>query len=243
MSIAQREQIVKDGLGDREPAVRVAAGKLVSSWLDLILAEADTQPALGWDGDDGGIMKGLVHFLSLFDVVGPGEAVAVDAILSIFTTRPGTPDVFIFPGTLLEILLAELALRYFLIDSYWKELTPESTILARVFVEHCVSSKNEARIETASLPVVTAFAFNIQEAYNNLLSVLEEIETSKLLRANLDEENEDLEEELAKREVIMNELLRTMLKLDYGDEIGRRKVFSVVSEYHLSGCWVLLPKY
>ncbi|KAF4618520.1 hypothetical protein D9613_009993 [Agrocybe pediades] len=212
LSIAQREQIVKDGLGDREPAVRVAAGKLVASWLDLILGESEKAPSLGWDGDDGGVMKGLVHFLGLFDVVGPGEAVAVDAVLSIFTTRPDVTDVFAFP------------------DTYWKELTPESTVLARVFVEHCVSSKNEARIETSSLPVVTAFAFHIQEAYNNLLSVLEEIETSKMLRASAEEENEDLEEELAKREVILSELLRTTLKLDYGDEIGRRKVFSVVKD-------------
>jgi len=43
-------------------------------------------------------MKGLVRFLGMFDVVGPGEAVAVDAVLSIFTTRPEVPDVFVFPG-------------------------------------------------------------------------------------------------------------------------------------------------
>ena len=110
-------------------------------------------------------------------------------------------------------------------------MTPESAVLARVFVEQCISTKNEARLESASLPVLTAFAFHIQEAYNSLLAVLEEIETAKLLRAGLeDEENDELEEELAKREVVMSELLRMTLKLDYADEIGRRKVFSVVSE-------------
>ncbi|KDR80169.1 hypothetical protein GALMADRAFT_62541 [Galerina marginata CBS 339.88] len=213
LTIAQREQIVKDGLGDREPAVRVAAGKLVTSWFDVVLAEAKDKDESTWEGDDGGVMKGLIKFLGLFDVVGPGETVAVDAVLSIFTTRPDTADVFVFP------------------DAFWKELTPESAVLARVFVEHCVSSKNEARLETASLPVVTAFAFHVQEAYNSLLVVLEEIETAKLLRAGLEEEeNEELEEELAKREVIMGELLRMALKLDYGDEIGRRKVFSVMKD-------------
>lgn len=105
-------------------------------------------------------------------------------------------------------------------------------MLARVFVEHCTSAKNEVRLESASLPVVTAFAFHIQEAYNSMLEVLQEIETAKLLRAGLDnqEVDEELEEELAKREIVMNELLQIMLKLDYADEIGRRKVFSVVSE-------------
>ena len=116
-------------------------------------------------------------------------------------------------------------------DNYWKELTSESVVLARVFVEHCVSTQNEARLESASLPVVTAFAFHIQEAYNALLVVLQDIETAKLLRAGLEQEDYELEEEFAKREVILGELLRITLKLDYSDEIGRRKVFSVVSLY------------
>ena len=98
LTITQRETVVKDGLGDREPAVRVAAGKLVASWFDAVVAEKAGDDTLSWEGDDGGVMKGLVHFLGLFDVVGPGEAVAVDAVLSIFTTRPDVPDAFVFSG-------------------------------------------------------------------------------------------------------------------------------------------------
>ncbi|KIM46792.1 hypothetical protein M413DRAFT_23143 [Hebeloma cylindrosporum] len=218
LTIAQRETVVKDGLGDREPAVRVAAGKLVASWFDAVVAEVQQgeEDTMTWEADDGGVMKGLVHFLGLFDVVGPGEAVAVDAVLSIFTTRPDMPDAFVFS------------------EGYWKALSPESAVLARIFVEHCVSIKNETRLESASLPVVTAFAFIVQEAYNSLLAVLEETETAKLLRAGLEEqegeEDEEMEEELTKREIIMGELLKMVLKLDYGDEIGRRKVFSVVKD-------------
>jgi condensin complex subunit 3 len=102
LTIAQREKVVKDGLGDREPAVRVVAGKLVTSWFDATAAEAlkDEGDTMSWEGDDGGVMKGLVHFLSLLDVVGPGENVAVDAVLSIFTTRPDVPDAFVFSGVL-----------------------------------------------------------------------------------------------------------------------------------------------
>ncbi len=33
LTIAQREQIVRNGLGDREPAVRAAAGKFIGAWL------------------------------------------------------------------------------------------------------------------------------------------------------------------------------------------------------------------
>lgn len=126
-----------------------------------------------------------------------------------------------------------LALRAQSADAYWKNLTPESVVLARVFVEHCISVKNETLLEAAALPVVTAFAFHVQESYNLLLEALEDLESASLTRAGSSEadEDEELEEELAKREAILGELLRVALKLDYGDEIGRRKVFTVVSQY------------
>lgn len=104
LSIAQREQIVKDGLGDREPSVRVAAGKLVASWFNTAIAEAPKTEESAWVGDDSGVMKGLIRFLGLFDVVGPGEAVAVDAVLSILTTKPDIPDIFTFEGSSLVAL-------------------------------------------------------------------------------------------------------------------------------------------
>ncbi|KAG6889138.1 hypothetical protein C0995_003498 [Termitomyces sp. Mi166 len=215
LTIAQRELVIKDGLGDREPSVRVAAGKLVTSWFDLVLAETNKTEDFTWDGDDGGMMKGLLRFLALFDVIGPGEAVAVDAVLAIFVTRSNIPDVFVFP------------------ELYWKELTPESAVLARVFLEHCLSEKNEARLEAASLPVVTAFAFLLQDSYNALLNVLQDMENSAFLNLGepeAEEEAEKREEELAKKEVILGELLRMSLKLDFMDEIGRRKVFTVVKD-------------
>lgn len=215
LTIAQRELVIKDGLGDREPSVRVAAGKLVTSWFDVVLAEPTETEDSTWHGDDGGIMKGLLRFLALFDVVGPGEAVAVDAVLSVFVTRPNIPDAFVFP------------------ELYWKELTPESAVLARVFLEHCLAEKNETRLDTASLPVVTAFAFLLQDSYNALLQVFQDAENVAFLNAGEAEDQEEAEkreEELEKKEVILGELLRMSLKLDFMDEIGRRKVFTVVSE-------------
>jgi condensin complex subunit 3 len=98
LTISQREQLVKDGLGDREPSVRVATGKMVGSWFDMVMTEPDEPDDASWAGDDGGVMKGFVKLLSLFDVVGPGEAVAADAMLSLFVTRPDICDAFVFPG-------------------------------------------------------------------------------------------------------------------------------------------------
>ncbi|KAJ7765255.1 nuclear condensing complex subunit [Mycena metata] len=217
LSIAQRETLVQTGLGDREPAVRLAAGKMVAAWFNVVQgeqAEADLQAgAVAWTGDDGGIMRALVAFLTLFDVVGPGEAVAVDALLALLTTHANLFDGFVFE------------------DAYWHNLSPESAVLARAFLEHCLGGANpnssysggrgEERLEAASLPVVTAFAFHVQEAYNTLLMALEDVEV---------DEDDEAEEELAKREVVLGELLRMAVKLDYGDEIGRRKVYTVTRD-------------
>jgi hypothetical protein len=61
-------------------------------------------------------------------------------------------------------------------EDFWRGLTPEKAFLIRVFVDHCVSTKESTRLEKV-LPVVTAHAFRIQEAYNTLLDVLDGAET------------------------------------------------------------------
>ena len=43
LSIAQCEQIVKDSLSDREPSVRVAAGKMVASWFDMAMVDGGSE--------------------------------------------------------------------------------------------------------------------------------------------------------------------------------------------------------
>ncbi|KAJ7485781.1 nuclear condensing complex subunit [Mycena latifolia] len=192
LSIAQREQLVRAGLGDREPAVRVATGKMLLAWLDQVHAP------------DAGEMDALLAFLALFDVVGPGEAVAVDALRSVVAARPALFDALVFP------------------DDYWTSLTPESAVLGRAFVEEA----KEEQLERAALPVVTAFAFHIQEAYNRLLAVLDAAEVAK----ELDAADDEVEEELAMREVVLGELLRMAVRLDFMDEIGRRKVYTVTRD-------------
>ncbi|KAE9404610.1 hypothetical protein BT96DRAFT_955565 [Gymnopus androsaceus JB14] len=211
--LAQREEITKAGLGDREAVVRVASAKMIMKWLDIAMSEEPDPSSApqSWEGDDGGVMKGFINFLAFFDVVGPGEVVAVDAVLSVFTTKHALLDAFVFG------------------DDFWEELTPESAVLARVFVDQCLESKGENRLEAASIPVITAFAFHIQQVYNALLSLMQEMDFLNAGEPD-DEESEAREEELAKKELILGELLRIAVKLDYMDEIGRRKVFSVVKD-------------
>jgi len=119
----------------------------------------------------------------------------------------------------------------FISEQYWNGLTPESALLARVFVEHCIETGADALIERAALPVVTAFAFYVQETYNSLLGLMQEEEAQLIGEEDEDEKERDRREEnLATTEVVLGELLKIAVKLDYTDEIGRRKMFAVVSE-------------
>jgi condensin complex subunit 3 len=108
-------------------------------------------------------------------------------------------------------------------------------VLARAFLEWSLASEREDGADR--LPVVTAFAFHVQEAYNALLEALGALEDATRAARDRGEEaaddegaEDELEEELAKREAILSELLRMAVKLDYGDEIGRRKVYSVIRD-------------
>ncbi|KAF8605217.1 hypothetical protein BDV93DRAFT_543748 [Ceratobasidium sp. AG-I] len=70
LTLAQREEIVSNGLGDREPSVRGAAARMIGTWVDAK------------EGD-------LIEFLRSFDLL--KSKVAEDALLSVFVTRT---DVF-----------------------------------------------------------------------------------------------------------------------------------------------------
>jgi condensin complex subunit 3 len=128
-------------------------------------------------------------------------------------------------------LPSPVLLNFYIPEKYWRELTPESVLLARVFVDHCFNTKNDARLESASLPVVTAFAFHVQEAYNTLLGIMQEEEQARFLGEDgEDDAIEELEERTVKAEVVLAELLKITVQLDFSDEIGRRKVFVVASK-------------
>lgn len=111
-------------------------------------------------------------------------------------------------------------------EEYWQHLTPESAVLARVFLEDCMSLTSKSRrLEESSLPVVTAFAFYLQEHYNKFISTMEEAEL-----LGTAEDHDEREEELAKQECILAALLRMSAKQDFSDEIGRRKMFTVTKD-------------
>lgn len=93
-----------------------------------------------------------------------------------------------------------------------------------------MARKDNERLEHA-LPVVTALAFRIQDAYNDLLKELQGEEEELLFLGSIPEEREEARME---REFIIGEVLRLAVNLDYADEIGRRKMFQLVREYRLT---------
>ena len=114
-------------------------------------------------------------------------------------------------------------------EKFWDQLTPDKAFLARVFVEHCIETKDEARLES-TMPVMTALAFRIQSLYNELLKGLQANEEENLFNDEDVEAKEKREAELSDLVFVLGEVLKLAVKLDYGDEIGRRKMFQLVSE-------------
>jgi condensin complex subunit 3 len=113
------------------------------------------------------------------------------------------------------------------IDDYWTDLTPETAFLVRVFVDHYKTKDDTA---LAALPVVTELAFRIQEAYNDLLEDMQNEEEEQIIRDLSEEERTRLEDIRLDKEFIIGEMLKLAVNLDYSDEMGRRKMFSLVRE-------------
>lgn len=101
-------------------------------------------------------------------------------------------------------------------DEYWENLTAESAFLARSFNDYCRSSPDTQGAQEAleeKMPEVTKLAFYLQRYLNKLVVALE---------------SED--EEAAELEFIVEQMLMIASRTDYGDEIGRRKMFALLRE-------------
>ncbi|KAH8834752.1 nuclear condensing complex subunit [Flagelloscypha sp. PMI_526] len=229
LTIQQRERVALNGLGDREPSVRSAAAALIARWLTVLTPE---DSPLYQKKEEGGetsaaevqpeVLK-LTALLSLF-VLQDESKIARDVLIAVFEERP----------KLFEALQFD--------QSYWNDLNPETVFLVRVYTDYCISTKDQARLEDA-LPVVTALAYKIQEYYNALAISLEQD-----IAAEVDD---DLHDEQFGKELIIGEMLRIAVNLDYSDEMGRRKMYDlargmlgqmILPESLIPGCLDVLKK-
>ena len=116
-------------------------------------------------------------------------------------------------------------------DAFWDALTPEKALLVRVYVEHCITTNDQSKLEV-SLPVVTHLAYQIQSVYNKYQEDLDSIAQERALDANerADNADEGLDDLLLDAEFVIAEMLKMAVNLDYADEIGRRKMFQLVRD-------------
>lgn len=124
------------------------------------------------------------------------------ALKSAFETRPALLDNLAFD------------------DEFWTNLTPNSALLARSAVEFLKTKgrMGESRLEEL-LPLVMALAFRIQSVWAELIDC-----------SASDQPHADTAEIAESQAAILNSLLHIALNSDYGDEIGRRKMFTLVRE-------------
>ncbi|KAK4702820.1 condensin complex subunit 3, partial [Phenoliferia sp. Uapishka_3] len=157
---------------------------------------------------------GAVKFLELFDL--REDAIAEKALVSIFEARPDLIEVLDFDGPSLPPLLPPFLCAYSnpiaKPDEFYAHLTPSTSFLARVYFKYLrdLSDPRLAELE----PVITALAYFIEIEWTKLVVLIEA------------EEKEDVEEAAA--EFVVGQLVGVAVSADYGDEIGRRKMFDLM---------------
>ncbi|KAN0063607.1 chromosome condensation complex Condensin, subunit G [Thecaphora frezii] len=153
----------------------------------------------------------LIRFLSVFDVTTNPQVEA--ALQTILESRPALANQITFEA-----------------EQFWEQLTPTTALLARATIDYFRKTRNERRLEEC-LPLVTALAFRIQKEYNDLVELVERQQPLK------DEEEEEMSDEqltiaatIQTKTFTVKQLLGIALSSDYGDEIGRRKMFGLVRD-------------
>ncbi|KAI9852004.1 MAG: hypothetical protein M1838_002127 [Thelocarpon superellum] len=207
LSLSMREKLLRWGLRDRDENVRKAAAKLFRErWIEDCAGPRD--PGDGaQDKAAPPNFDGLLELLERIDVVNAGveNGIALEAMKEFWEGRPDYREAFVLD------------------DGFWDGLTAESVFMARTFNDFCrraAGGKLEGLLEE-KMPEVTKFAFYLQRYTNTLVDHL------KRLAAHEEGVEED---QTVEQEFIVEQLLHMAHTLDYTDEVGRRKMFSLMRE-------------
>ncbi|KAI0178261.1 condensin subunit Cnd3 [Pestalotiopsis sp. NC0098] len=212
LSLSMREKLLRWGLRDRDENVRKAAGRL---FRDRWIEDCAGVPPLAEDGQPaeapGPSFDGLVELLERIDVVNSGveNGVAIEAMKGFWDGRPDYRDAVTFD------------------DYFWETLSAESVFMARSFNDFCRAEGNrkyESLVEE-KLPEVTKLAFFLERYLKVLVEAIRRVNGQEL-----EEDEEGEEEDTVEQEFIVEQLLHIILTLDYSDEVGRRKMFSLLRQ-------------
>ncbi|KAF7945282.1 hypothetical protein EAE96_010060 [Botrytis aclada] len=215
LSLSMREKLLRWGLRDRDENVRKAAGKLFRErWIEDCLASAAAESAEGEAAEENRApnMGALLELLERIDVVNSGveNGVALEAMKGFWEGRPDFRDAVEFD------------------DRFWDTLSAEAVFMARSFNDFCRNdgnSKYEALIEE-KMPEVTKLAFYLHRYTAVLVEALKRIATQEEITEDVAEEEDTVEQEF-----IVEQLLHIARTLDYSDEVGRRKMFTLLRQH------------
>ncbi|KAL2015987.1 hypothetical protein VTK56DRAFT_4476 [Thermocarpiscus australiensis] len=210
LSLSMREKLLRWGLRDRDENVRKAAGRLFRErWIE----DCAGTPPPAETGQPAEVsppnLDALLELLERIDVVNSGgeNGVALEAMKGFWEGRPDYREAMSFD------------------DNFFETLSAESVFVVRTFNDFCRNEGNgkfESLIEE-KLPEVTKVAFYLERYIKVLIDAIK--------RAEEQETGEDDEEEdTAEQEFIVEQLLHIALTLDYSDEVGRRKMFSLLRQ-------------
>lgn len=211
LSLSMREKLLRWGLRDRDDTVRKAAGRLFRErWIE----DCAGAPPLNEDGQPVELpapsFDGLLELLERIDVVNSGveNGVGLEAMRGFWEGRPDYREAVTFD------------------DNFWETLTAESVFMARSFNEFCRNEgdgKYEDLVEE-KLPEVTKLGFYLERYVKVLTDALKRIAQQE------QDDDEDEEEDTVEQEFIVEQLLHIAMTLDYSDEVGRRKMFSLLRQ-------------
>ncbi|KAL2431013.1 Condensin complex subunit 3 [Exophiala dermatitidis] len=223
LSLSMREKLLRWGLRDRDEKVRKAAARLFREhWIEDCAASTDEETLTEGDrmddadGDGGakaakpekrGFHKpsipALVELLERIDTLNTGheDGIAREAMKEFWAGRPDYREAVVLD------------------DEFWDTLTPESAFMARTFNDYCLQDPDCLAMLDDKMPEVTRLGFHLQKHINELLV--------KVQSANEHDSDEKAAEQ-AEQEFIVEQLLYIAQTLDYTDEVGRRKMFSLL---------------
>ncbi|OQE23598.1 hypothetical protein PENSTE_c008G01419 [Penicillium steckii] len=207
LSLSMREKLLRWGLRDRDESVRKATGKLFyDRWVEDCAGTNRDQGGEGTVQRSPADPNALLELLERIDVVNSGveTGIAHEAMRSFWEGRADYRDAVVFD------------------QPFWDSLTAESAFLVRSFNDFC-RVQNEGKFDDLveeKMPEVTALAFFLGKYLEELLQ----------RKKSTKESGEANDEDAVEQEFIVEQLLHIAITLDYSDEVGRRKMFSLLRE-------------
>lgn len=214
LSLSMREKLLRWGLRDRDEKVRQATARLFSErWIEDCANTRDHANETQLDGEQQhkpaekpvveASIPALLELLERIDIMNSGaeNGIGLDAMKEFWAARPDYVDAVNFD------------------DDFWDNMTPESAFMARTFIECCQQDPTTQSKVEEKMPEVTRIGFYLQKNLNTLLDTIRAINEG--VRPDDDQCDQDF---------IVEQMLHVSHHLDYTDEIGRRKMFSLLRD-------------